>query len=622
MIGVVVAVYLLAILMFGGLVGGRAPGAARSIWNLDLFLWTAALTSGVILLGSLYKTASLRGGGGVVARSLGGRQVDPATSDFAERRLLNVVEEIAIASGVPVPDVYVLDREQGLNAFAAGLTASDATVAVTRGLLDVLSRSELQGVVAHEFSHIFHGDMRLNMRAIGLLHGVFVISLIGRILMRVRRSGRKNGGSNLALLGLGLFVVGMVGVFFGRLIQSAISRQREVLADASAVQYTRNPAGLAGALKKIGGWASGSKLDVPDADGVSHMFFADGLKRFVSFGWFQTHPPLRERVRRLEPRWDGTFDPVALPNLGTGLRSSIPPDIAGVAAAPVVPQVANVSEASAARGVQAAVAHIGTPSTDQVTLAAQMRDSISPAWTEALQRPADAQAAVFALLLAQDENLRQEEIQKLHQMTDAMTVRTTCQLHGEVHRCPSRQKIALIDLALPALRRMSKAEFDRFREITDALVASDQRVDLFEFMLQRIVERHLLRYFENADIAPVKHHRLRTLVPHATVLISTLARVGNRTEREAARAFVAGAQVLGLPADQDAIAPVEKCTLAAVDVALKRYDEASPPLKKALMMASSATVMADGLVTDEEAELIRAIGDAIDCPVPPFVTGQ
>jgi Zn-dependent protease with chaperone function len=269
----ILAVYAAASLIFSGIELKNSLDEASFTWSqLELLLWTAIGTLAVILIGSVFKTLQLARGGSAVAELLDGRLVNSNARDADERKLLNVVEEMAIASGVPVPQVYVMDGEASINAFAAGHSASDAAISVTRGCMTMLSRDELQGVIAHEFSHILNGDMRLNLRLIGLIFGILCLTVIGRVLVRSR--GRKNP---LPLLGIALIIIGWAGVFFGRLIQAAVSRQREVLADASAVQFTRNPAGLAGALKKIGGLAYGSRLQSPHAEEASHLFFANGL---------------------------------------------------------------------------------------------------------------------------------------------------------------------------------------------------------------------------------------------------------------------------------------------------------------------------------------------------------
>src|SRR6266480_2477874 len=293
------SIYLVVATLTGAFESKNASEeTTTSVSQAEVFLITAFGTLGIIGAGSFFKTLSLARGGRAVAELLDGRLVNPNSTDAHERKLLNVVEEMSIASGVPVPQVYVMDGEAGINAFAAGHSASDAAISVTRGYMKMPSRDELQGVIGHEFSHILNGDMRVNLRLMGLVFGILCLTVIGRIL--IRTSGRKNP---LPLLGLALIIIGWAGVFFGRLIQAAVSRQREVLADASAVQFTRNPSGLAGALKKIGGLTDGSRINSPHAEEASHLFFANGLGN----SFFATHPPLVERIRALDPSFDGRF---------------------------------------------------------------------------------------------------------------------------------------------------------------------------------------------------------------------------------------------------------------------------------------------------------------------------
>src|SRR5262245_17240777 len=325
-------------------VGLYGAGKPVSWWQPELLLLVAAGVGVVVGGASAFKVAQLASGGQAVALMMGGAEVPGTTTDPREKRLLHIVEEMALAAGVPVPPVYVLD-EPGINAFAAGYAPGDAVVAVSRGCLNFLTRDELQGVVAHEFSHILNGDMRLNVRLIGLIFGIIALSLIGRMLMLTsgrRSSGRNNSGAGLVLLGLGIFALGMVGAFFGRLIQAAVSRQREYLADASAVQFTRNPDGIAGALKKIGGLQEGSRIENPRAEEVGHMFFASAFKHGVT-GLLATHPPLEDRIRRIDPSFTGEYPevhPVGVDRaeLEGPRRGRVPP-LGGLPTLPGLPQV-------------------------------------------------------------------------------------------------------------------------------------------------------------------------------------------------------------------------------------------------------------------------------------------
>lgn len=625
-LGVVLAVYFLAMLFFGTVMSD-ATGMAYLTGNYDdvtqlvLSLWSPGLfalalggTVTVVGLGSLYKIAQLRDGGPAVALSLGGRMLDPDSSKFEERRLLNVVEEMAIASGVPVPEVYVLDREPGINAFAAGNTTSDAVIGVTHGALQLLRRDELQGVIAHEFSHILNGDSRINIRAIGLLHGIFLVALIGRFLTRgSARSGKKEGGG-VALLGLGLLAIGSLGVFFGRMIQSSISRQRELLADASAVQFTRDTDGLVGALKKIGGVAPHSYLDTPKADEASHIFFSDAIRRMRLFaGLFRTHPPLPDRIRKLEPMWDGEFPEVTLPDISDGM--STPPDAPDF-------ETSAFAGAPTEEAMSQAIQHIGSPRPEQIAFARSLHGGLPDLWIHAVHQAPMAQAMVFGLLLGRNELLRGTELMRVAELTDPQTADLTLRFHSEAGDRSSAEKIALFDMAIPTLRNLSLAEYERFAEVVDVLMQSDRRIDLFEYTLSRMIQRHLARHFQAMGPTPLRFRSQRPLTLDARVLLSTLARAGSQSEEEAVRAFRHGARTLQFEEPARAILPPDECTLAAVDRALGRYDGAAPPLKRGLLLACAATVMADDAVTDREAELIRAIGDALDCPVPPFVQSR
>ena len=292
-------------LSFTGEEGGPpASDFAANFLDPSLAVITLGLTFLIIGASSLFKVAQLSQGGPAVAKLMGAVEVNPNTNNFAEKRLLNIVEEMALASGVKKPRVYVMRDENSLNAFAAGYSPNDAAVAVTTGLLNTLNREELQAVVGHEFAHILNGDMRLNIRLIGILHGIFALSIIGMILFRVAafsgggrsRNSKNNPGPALFVLGLLIWILGSVGVLFGRLIQAAISRKRENLADASANQFTRNPQAMADALVLV---ATGPRrLQNPNATEVAHMLFDSA---------FSTHPPIIERIRASDPTFDGNL---------------------------------------------------------------------------------------------------------------------------------------------------------------------------------------------------------------------------------------------------------------------------------------------------------------------------
>lgn len=600
-LGVVIAVNALVFLIFQG------QGMGEQI-SFGFILPVSVITGGLILGASGFKSLQLNAGGAVVAEDLGGRLVMPGSTDFEERKLLNIVEEMAIASGMPVPQVYLMDQEEGINAFAAGTEPSNAVIGVTRGCVQRLSRDELEGVVAHEFSHILNGDMSLNMRLIGLIFGLMAISIVGRSLFEVmrfssyssRRNDREGGGIGIALfiLGIGLLAVGSIGVFFGRMIQAAISRQREYLADASAVQFTRNPDGIANALKKIGGLSMDNKMVNAKAAEASHMMFSDaGL---FSFG-LATHPPLEVRIQALQKSWDGKFSdsdlpPVARDHARPKQKSRSPLDL------PVISGLGALDE-------------MGNEERLRIENGHKIHEGLRDNWKRAAHDREEAQALVFGLLLAEDGKLRDGEMRFLEKAAGEEAAQLAQQWQGEVRDLHSARKIALIDLALPTLRGLSPLEYERFLKVTQWLIASDAQVDLFEFMLQRVVERHLVSHFEKRGFRKIRYTKFSQLSEEANVLISTMAGVGASSEQEVRKAYAEA--VTSLPGWNQSL--VGGSALSELTQILTRFDQASPLVKKKLLLACGRAAAADGDLANREAEMIRAIADSIGCPVPPFV---
>ncbi len=612
-IGIVLSVYLAAMLAFAGVKAKQhrytdydSNQPQITIWQPQVFFGVAAGVLAIIGLGSAYKISALSAGGSTVAESLGGRLVASNTTDPDERKLLNVVEEMSIASGTPMPQVFVLDAESGINAFAAGHTTSDAAVTVTRGCLRSLKRDELQGVIGHEFSHILNGDMKLNLRLMGILFGIVSLVTIGRILIRFRSSGKNQ--NPLPLFGLALIIIGAIGAFFANLIQAAVSRQREFLADASAVQFTRNPSGLSVALQKIG--SAGSELDSDHAQEASHMFFANGLKSSF-FSAFATHPPLEERIKAIDPTWDGKFQAIKpftetepLKKSSTQPRSPFPPilgmpQMAGLAAAAVLP-------------------NLGAPTPLHLRYAEQFRDAIPEDIKLATREPLAAAALIYALLLDEDAALRRTQLDELTRRFPNVQPKVVA-LAPAVTPLATHARLPLVNLALPALRQLTAADFKTFSDTLKWLIESDGEVDLFEFTLQKIIQRHLASQFGETRRDVVQFYSIKPLVPDCAVLLSALAHAGSDDAAQQQRAFVAGAPYLRAT-DGLGFYPPENCSLAEIDAALERLAQAAPQIKKNLLEAAVQVVGADGVIVEHEAELLRAVADTLDCPIPPFVT--
>ena len=485
MLAIVAAIDLLLLVAIGATT--YEPGAERirlRRWRPRmhrLLIGGAIASVAVIGLASLFKTASLRSGGGHVARQLGGTLVESDTRDPNRRRLRNVVEEIALASGVPVPEIYVLEQESGINAFAAGFTPSDAAVAVTRGALEKLSRNELQGVIAHEFSHILNGDMRINIRLMGTLFGILLLALIGRrVLIHSHFAGRsrdKNGAAVL-LIAFGLMAVGYLGLFFGRWIKAAVSRQREYLADASAVQFTRDPSGIGGALKKIAVYSDASYFNA-DTEEISHMLFGDGRKMMM----FSTHPPLNERISRVDPG----FLPEELDRLAATILRD---ELKAKKAEERLQQEGSKPERSMFDAGQI-MDGIGRPDWNRMLMAAAISASIPDNISQAAHSTEWAPEVLFYTLLDSDREIRE---QQLLVVAGKMGSDSETQVRAllEAGDLPSpEQRLPLLEMAFPALKRRPPEFVNRVLDTAKAMIDADGRVDVFEYLLARSITMQL-----------------------------------------------------------------------------------------------------------------------------------
>ncbi len=590
-----------------------------SWWQPELLL-LGALGVGLVVGGaSAFKVARLASGGQAVALMMGGEEVPGTTTDARQKQLLNVVEEMALAAGVPVPPVYVLE-EPGINAFAAGYAPGDAVVAVSQGCLNYLTRDELQGVVAHEFSHILNGDMRLNIRLIGLIYGIMALSIIGRILMLTsggRSSGRNESRGGQVLLGLGVLVLGLVGAFFGRLIMAAVSRQREYLADASAVQFTRNPDGIGGALKKIGGLAEGSRINNPQAAEAGHMFFANAFAGEGLAGLLATHPPLVGRIRRLDPQFDGQFSEVR--SVGVeGPRPGRVPPFAGTPRLPGLPQVPLPVLGFA----DEAASRVGHVDPEVISYAEALHDGMPNVLRVAAQEPFSAHALVYALLLDPRADLRDLQLARLKAGVEPQDFAETLRLVAPVQALPDTHRLPLLDLAMPALRQMSPRQHRAFRAQVEVLMLADHRLGLFEYTLRCVLHRHLdAQFLPQRQTRPV-HSSLQKLAHPVATVLALLAWEGQPEPDQAARAFDAGMRGYIGGEHTHRLPPREECSLAEFDAALQTLNQSVPAIKRRIVVACTACILANQQVTVREAELLRAICDTLDCPLPPLIVGE
>ncbi len=634
-IALVIVTNVLVMFVFGYINNAQISQGQAAIpaFSIATFDWTTFAVVGlgvsaVIFLGSLYKMATLSAGGKVVAESLGGQLIPQNTKEPEQRKLLNVVEEMAIASGTPAPPVYLLAKEQGINAFAAGLTPRDAVIGVTRGAIEHLNREQLQGVIAHEFSHIFNGDMRLNIRLMGALHGILILGILGYYLLYSssfsgRRRGNDKGAAAILALAIGLMVIGYAGTFFGALIKASVSRQREYLADASSVQFTRNPNGIAGALKRIGGLSFGSKVESPGAAEVSHAFFAQGVSGFMQ-GLASTHPPLAKRILRVDPHWDGKFD-----TTDQSERSSHTSHAANAQASvqsAMSNKTAAVTTAVSVAQAVAAISHIGQPQQQVIEHVQSLLDELPRAIVDAAREPYGARALIYGLVLDPDAEQRGQQLDQLliHADSDvyALTLRLVVPLQELDARYPDkRYRLPLINMAIPALKQLSLSQYESFRENLLALIASDGKVDLIEWSLQKILFNHLDQQFFQASMAKVYGKaRGKTAMPDEqslAMLLSVVAHVGTADHAEQVAAFSQAAQELQLR--ELAFVTEEDISGQGLDQALATLEQMPAAKKLNLLKACASCIAFDQQIAPLEAELLRAFAGALDWPLPPSI---
>ena len=626
-LGTIVASYGAALLIqtlltHQGIIAETGQPQVELLWQPGLFIGIAAVTLAIVCVASFIKWMSFRGGGSVVATSLGGKRINPHTKDFKERQLLNIVEEMAIASGTPVPSTYVLADDASINAFAAGLTTHDAVVAVTQGTLDALNRDELQAVIGHEFSHILNGDMRLNLRLASVLFGILVIGLAGRSMFHAVRfmrfsgrrssSGKKGGGGGAIILiylavALAVTIIGYVGYFFGRLIQAAVSRQREFLADASAVQFTRNPDGITGALKKIGGQSADPELTSRHAAEINHSMFAQAFRAKFG-GSFATHPPLRRRIEAIDPQFDGKF---TRPSREEGRPEPLPAK--SKSNPPPLPSVLN-QPSDRLLDPTTLLATIGLLSTEQIDYAQLLLAELGDDLREAARSPETAEPLIYALLLDRAEAPR------LHQLSliEPAVANTTRAFFDQLRDQPIDVRLPLAQLALNGLRELDSAGQSHLKFTMKQLAESDAQVTSLEYALQRVVSHGL-----DAAHAPAVHARdhiysFGAVGKHTGVFLSALAHAGTADTNAARQAFEAARpQIPLMKSVVLEFVESDQIDLAKLDEALDRLALAAPPIKQRVVAAACAVIVHDGSAQSGEIELLRAACAALDVPMPP-----
>jgi Zn-dependent protease with chaperone function len=574
-------------------------------WQPTLFFWVSVVTISLISLASFYKILCLRQGGCVIAEELGGRLLLTETASEQEHQLLNIVEEMAIASGIPIPKVYLLDREPSINAFAAGFSLNDAVIGVTRGSIEQFNRDELQGVIAHEFSHILNGDMVLNLRLMGLLHGILFIFLIGKEMLRIRDSD--NDGFRLWALAFALMAIGGIGLLCGRLIKAAVSRQREFLADASAVQFTRNPDGISGALQKLS--QMDSRLLTPKAEAASHMFFGNAVKIHFWEEKFATHPPLTLRIRRVGG--------IKVRNISNSSHNTV------ISSSNNSSAMGFAGSNSQTVNPEKVVAQVGTVTPKQFNLTQELLAELPESLRLGIRETQTAQAILFALFLEeQNSPLQEKQLTWLNKVRSEELVNSSIKFNEEISQLDSNLYLPLVDLTIPALRQLSVKECQRVCKCTQGLIAAKEQASVRDFVLRLILWHRLQPLFQPDCNIAVKFNSIEEIWSDCLIVLSALAQIGENSPESAAYAFSSGIfQLPGATQQEKPKAPL-KCNFSQLKKSVENLRQATPKLKQAIVEACAHTVLVDNKITNQEKDLLRAIAMTLDCPIPPFLNSK
>ncbi len=579
----------------------------------DLFWLTGAGTVGVVALASLGRIASLSSGGSVVAESLGGQLICPNTNDPQQRRILNIVEEMAIASGTPVPPVYLME-EKGINAFAAGNSVNNAVVGITRGCAEKLNREQLQGVVAHEFSHILNGDMRLNIKLTGLIFGIVCLSRIGEVLLRVaafsgggRRRKKDDGTAALLAIGVVLFILGLVGGFFGSLIRAAVSRQREFLADASAVQFTRNPDGISGALKRIGGFSAGSKLETANASDFSHMFFGSALSSM-----FATHPPLEKRIRKIEPTWNESFPETDKISEKIDLHSEKSSGLAGASSF----TGGSPQEAKNPTQVNNHEQIFQGPTSENLEYARALLAGIPSQLLDLCREPFGGRCVIFGLLLdSADDEIRKQQVSLIRSRLETQTDDLSLKVFNACQTLSCFEKFALIEECASPLRELSPRQLSEFSEVIHGLVTMDQKIDLFEWSLQKVIFHQLALKTDPSNHDPHGSAGISKNINSCLPFLGALAHFGGN-QNDAKDSYSHGVSKLDPKSSKDLL-PFDSCGIDALENALPRLQKLCASAKRDFLSACIATAQHDQKISEVEFLILRGLASAISCPIGP-----
>jgi len=623
-------------------------------WFDGPFWWLTLTVVGAIAAGSLWRFVRLRKGGSQVPLMMGALPVDLQSKDTLHRRLINVTEEMSIAAGTPIPQIFILQQETGINAFVAGYQLQDMTLTVSQGALENLSRDELQGVIAHEFSHIQNADTRLNMRIMALLAGLLFIGSIGSFLCRsaaITRTRRRfsmrsnnKGSGGIFAIGSILFLAGYTGLLFGRFIQAAVSRQREWLADATAVQYTRNPDGISGALSKIADNSYQSWLDSANAQEVNHMCFSEALKLRQ---WLASHPPLDQRIKAINPMF--LTRQRAASNAEKVKAQQVPthPEAASFAGRPLSATAVSdrraahstAADSTASDSTDTGSKNIGSPLTTSQTISAdqhttsvlpdksiigtvpeqnyalghQILNRLKQLFGDGLHNAVYAEALLYTMVLRETSEQVASQLKfKLSNNETLSDWQQSARLRDQLKRLPADQHLSLLEIITSVLKAQPASIKSHIIEQTGVIIAADQRTTFAEFIMQSFIVHHLAGGTPGRTI-----NSLNKVTPHLEIILSMFARLGTiQEEKDADKILFNKVSQLHYP-----LTPLNfrrKISGSLLANAVRALSGLNHHLKPILIEACLDCIKSDDKIIDKEYQLLRITVEMLDCPMPPL----
>jgi Zn-dependent protease with chaperone function/uncharacterized tellurite resistance protein B-like protein len=601
------------------------PSSISQWLSQPYWLYVTGGTLILIIGTSLWRSWQLKSTPDAIAKMVNATQVLLSSKEKQERVLINVVEEMSIASGMPIPKLFIMKQEQGINAFVAGLDTSQVTLVVTQGLLDNLNRQELQGVIAHEYSHVFHGDMRINVRLIGILAGILVIGQLGGLLLRSggyrhafgRSSNNKssNNAGGIIFIGVGLFAIGYIGLFFGRMIKAAISRQREFLADASAVQYTRDKEGIASALNKISMHQNHSLLSSAKAEEMSHMCFGESVKQSFS-SLLATHPPISERIKAVNPGFsmrqkyqNNSTKQANNESRDHNQNSSYSNLDDAIVGSHFIQSSSENLPKTISDPIDSAriISSIGDVSPQQVLLAKALVNSIPKQLLSIAHGESDqteSYSLVIALLkISQNNTIASDKTNRY-----AMSHNAFQELTNQLAQLNFQQQHCLLDMSLARIEQLSSADNKAFVADLARMVAGDHQISQTEFMIYASAVKRALPA-KNKKII----HRFKLVGNEVRLFFNLLFQQSHLEFNAKQSQFDRQMKLFGIETSK-----LKEFTLniSILSQALNNIAQLNPMLKKDFIQACIDVVKNDDEISQTEYELLRILGAYLDSPFP------